>query len=69
MVQRHHLPLIVVDRGSGRAGLGVGDVMREVLVRQVDQLILAQYKLFGFTLGMLDDIERLAQHRFALVRN
>ena len=43
--------------------------MCEVLVWQIDQLVLAQYQLFGFAFGMLDDIERFAQYRFALALN
>ena len=66
MVQRHHLPLVVEDRGTGRARVGVGAVVQEQL-QLIDNLVVADRQLFRLTVGVLDDVHLLPHQQLAAV--
>ena len=68
MVQRDDVPLVGEDRGARRPRRGVGLVVDEV-VEEVDDLVLAQRELLGLAVGVLDDVDELAEDDLALPRD
>ncbi len=62
MVQSHHLPAVVEDGRTRRAGVCVGLVVEEavLVVGEPDHLVLAEGDLLWVAFGMLDDRHTLA---------
>jgi hypothetical protein len=65
VVQGHDLPLVVEDRRSRRARLGVGLVVKEQL-DQVHDPVLPQRDLLLLAPGVLDDRHEVAHDGLAL---
>ena len=64
MVQSNHLPLIVENRRSGRARLGVCLVVNEV-IDEADDRVFAQRHLLGIALRVLDHGDILLEQGLA----
>ena len=63
VVQGHNLPLVIVDGRSGRPGVGVRLIVKELVpgLGDLQHEVLAQGDLLRLTVGMLDDGHALAR--------
>ena len=68
MVQGYRLPLVVEDRGPGRAWRRIRLIVQKVL-QLVNYLVFSQCQLLGFAVRVLDDVNVLADDCLALFLN
>ncbi len=71
MVEGDHVPGVVEHGRPGRALFGIGRVMREpvgarLLVREVDQAVVADHHLLHLAVRVLDDVDRVADEDLSL---